>query len=94
MALAGLVDEGAGVRPVPAQRALAGPVLPLQGLLAEPGPLRPLPGPLHPPRLPHLLQDGSLHRQGPAAVRDVLLQPRLRLLPAEKGASVAAGTQT
>ena len=86
VALTGLVDEGPGVLLGPAQRALAGPVLPLQRLLAEPVLLHQLLGPLHPPHLPDLLQDGSLHREGPAVVRHVPLQPGLRHLPAEKGA--------
>lgn len=81
VALAGLVKEAPRALAGPAGRALAGPVLPLQRLLAEPRLLGQLLGPLHPPRLADLLQDGGLHRQGRAAVRHVPLQPGLRHLP-------------
>lgn len=81
VALAGLVEEAPRALAGPAGRALAGPILPLQRLLAEPRLLGQLLGPLHPPCLADLLQDGGLHRQGCAAVRYVPLQLGLRHLP-------------
>lgn len=81
VALAGLVEEAPHILSGPAGRALSGPVLPLQRLLAEPWLFCQLLGPLHPPCLADLLQDGSLHRQGRGVVRHVPLQPGLRHLP-------------
>lgn len=81
VALAGLVEEAPHILSGPAGRALSGPVLPLQRLLAEPWLFCQLLGPLHPPCLADLLQDGSLHRQGRGVVRHVPLQPGLRHRP-------------
>lgn len=81
VALAGLVEEAPRTLSGPAGRALSGPVLPLQRLLAEPWLFCQLLGPLHPPCLADLLQDGSLHRQGRGVVRCVPLQPGLWHLP-------------
>lgn len=84
VALAGLVEEAPCTLSGPAGRALSGPVLPLQRLLAEPWLFCQLLGPLHPPCLADLLQDGSLHRQGRGVVRCVPLQPGLWHIPAER----------
>lgn len=84
VALAGLVEEAPRTLSGPAGWALSGPVLPLQRLLAEPWLFCQLLGPLHPPCLADLLQDGSLHRQGRGVVRCVPLQPGLWHLPAER----------
>lgn len=87
VALAGLVHEGPGELLGAAGRALPGPVLPLQRLLAQAVPLRQLLGPLQPLRLPRLVQRRRLHRQRPAVVRHGPLRPRLRPVPAETAGS-------
>lgn len=68
VALAGLVDEGSRELLGAPGRALPGPVLPLQRLLAQAVPLRQLLGPLSPLRLAQLVQRRRLHRQRPAVV--------------------------
>lgn len=87
VALAGLVDEGPRELLGAAGRALPGPVLPLQRLLAQAVPLRQLLGPLRPLRLPRLVQRRRLHRQRPAVRRQRQLRPRLGHVPAETAGS-------
>lgn len=84
LALARLVDEAALVLG-PARTALAGAVLPLHHLGAQRLALRPLPGPLQPPHLACLLQQGSPRWQrGGCVVQGPGLAADWRQLPIAK----------